>query len=446
MISAIETASDVASGRRSASEVSAAALEGVGDDPLNAYTHLSEKVSKRLSGTAPSGRLAGVPIALKDLIDQAGETTTCGSGFYRETPQTSATIVERLEADGATIIGRTGLHEFAFGFSSENHWFGPVLNPWDGDSSTGGSSGGSAATVAAGHVPIAIGTDTGGSVRVPAAMCGVFGLKVTHGRVPLTGVFPLAPSLDTVGPLARSIDDLNLAYESMRGYDQRDPWSTGPPGSLSPPKAIRRVGVPRAWIDQAPVTTDVRSGFDRAVNAISDLGFDVVEIANSLLGPASEANAAAYAEVAAVHGAWFGDGKPYGPDVGTRIEEALAVTMHDLANARSWRSALRRSVARTFESVDALVTPTVGSMKKVIGQDTIAIGGIDHHYRRVLACFTAVVNHLGVPALAMPLTVKGAPPPSLQVVGPKWSETRLMEFGRQLEQAEVVAFSAPSGI
>jgi len=179
------------------------------------------------------GALAGVPIALKDLIDHAGRPNTAGSSYPAITPDASAPAVARLEAADAVIIGRTGLHEYAFGFSSENHWFGPVRNPWDLDLSPGGSSGGSAAAVAAGLAAGALGTDTGGSVRVPAALCGVVGLKVTHGRVPLRGVFPLGPSIDTVGPIGRSVVDIARLYETIAGFDPGDPWSA--PRPVVPP-------------------------------------------------------------------------------------------------------------------------------------------------------------------------------------------------------------------
>jgi aspartyl-tRNA(Asn)/glutamyl-tRNA(Gln) amidotransferase subunit A len=209
-------AAAVGSGEVTATEVVAAYLEAIGrSGELNAFTQVDAEGAlaaaagldqRRAAGTLP-GLLAGVPVALKDIIDQAGRPTTCGSSFYWRQAETSATVAQRLEAAGAVIVGRTGLHEFAFGFSSENPWWGPVRNPWDPTTSPGGSSGGSAAAVAAGLAPVGIGTDTGGSVRVPAALCGLVGLKVTHGRVPLTGVFPLAPSLDTVGPLATTVAD-----------------------------------------------------------------------------------------------------------------------------------------------------------------------------------------------------------------------------------------------
>ena len=179
-----------------------------------------------VTGNEP-GPLAGVPVVLKDIIDQAGRPTTCGSGFYSVVPEQAAVVVERLEAAGAVIVARTGLHEFAYGFSSENHWFGPVRNPWDPTTSPGGSSGGSATAVAAGLAPIGIGTDTGGSVRVPAALTGTMGLKVTQGRIPTRGVFPLAPSLDTVGPIASKRRRPGSCLSSNGG-------SAGPPARFLP--------------------------------------------------------------------------------------------------------------------------------------------------------------------------------------------------------------------
>jgi len=248
---AVEIAAQVRTGRRTAVDVVTEALElaARSQADLNAFTLIDhEGAIARASGIdilVSSGRdpgpLAGVPIGLKDLIDQAGLPNTRGGSFPVEPSAHSATVVRRLGTAGAVIIGRTGLHEFAFGFTSENHWFGPVRNPWDLKTSPGGSSGGSGAAVAAGIVPIAIGTDTGGSVRVPAALCGVFGLKVTHGRVSLAGVYPLAPSLDTVGPMAANVADLTAAYLAMAGDDPSDTWSQtkpveAPPSDIDPTK------------------------------------------------------------------------------------------------------------------------------------------------------------------------------------------------------------------
>ena len=240
MLGPVESISlTVRNGTRTASDVVEEYVEvaRVRNPDLNAFTEIDRDGALRQASLIDEGTrtgpLAGVPIALKDLIDHTGHVTTAGSAFYRHQPAASATVVDRLEAAGAIIMGRTGLHEFAFGFSSENPWFGPVRNPWNTDLSPGGSSGGSAVAVAAGMSPAAIGTDTGGSVRVPAALCGIVGLKVTHGRIPLTGIFPLAGSLDTVGPLALTTGDARLLYEAMKGFDRSDPWSA-PRGQTSP--------------------------------------------------------------------------------------------------------------------------------------------------------------------------------------------------------------------
>ena len=248
----------VHAGTRTAREVVEGYLEtALARNPdLNAFTELDPdgalRQADRVDAGPRTGPLDGVPIALKDLIDHAGHVTTAGSGFYRKEPAVSAPVVDRLEAAGAIIMGRTGLHEFAYGFSSENPWFGVVRNPWDRNQSPGGSSGGSAAAVAARMAPAAIGTDTGGSVRTPAALCGVVGLKVTHGRVPLTGVFPLAGSMDTVGPLATTSGDCRILYRAMKGFDRSDPWST--PADTAPERLGSleglRTAVPVAWLDR----------------------------------------------------------------------------------------------------------------------------------------------------------------------------------------------------
>jgi aspartyl-tRNA(Asn)/glutamyl-tRNA(Gln) amidotransferase subunit A len=390
-------------------------------------------------GKSP-GPLAGVPVALKDLIDHEGRTTTCGSGFYRHDADTSAEVVRRLEDAGAVIVSRTVLHEFAYGFSSENHWTGPVRNPLDPNLSCGGSSGGSAAAVAAGQVPIAIGTDTGGSVRVPAAMCGIFALKVTHGRVPLSGVFPLAPSVDTVGPLAGTVGDLALAYSVMAGYHREDPWSWPSPvvsGSTTRPdlKGLR-IGVPVPWVDDSPVSEEVADSFESAIGRIRGLGADVEEFRDDTVGNDRAIIALAGAEVAAIHRRWVEEGKPYGPEVAARLETALAVTVDDFMQASEWRAMARQRTMAAFGSFDLLVTPTTGVTRKVIGEDTVETTEGAVPYRPVLSCFTAPVNHLGCPAIAGPLP-GGSPPPSLQLIAAPWSEHRLFEVAGLLEREGV---------
>ena len=400
---------------------------------LNAFTSIDDepaleraaRLDEATSQGAPAGALAGMPIGLKDLLDHEGEVTTAGSAFYRHLAGRSSPVVSRLEEAGAVIVGRTGLHEFAFGFSSENPHFGPVRNPWDTANSVGGSSGGSAAAVAAGVTPVAIGTDTGGSVRVPAALCGCFGLKVTHGRIPTDGVFPLASSIDTVGPLADSIDNLEASYRVMSGDEG---------AAILPDQA--RIGLPRPWLDEAPMSSDVGDAFDEAVRALEGLGHvvSVVDMDGAL--PAPELIESIAGEVGDVHREFRAQGLPYGEDVARRIDDCLATGPDRIAAGKEWQKTIRRLFAEAFETVDLLVTPTTPVMRKVIGEDMIG----DRHYRAVLSWFTALVNHALLPAIALPLTGTGAPPVSLQAIGPLGSETVLIGFGRSLVDAGLAGF------
>jgi aspartyl-tRNA(Asn)/glutamyl-tRNA(Gln) amidotransferase subunit A len=345
------------------------------------------------------------------------------------------------------IIGRTGLHEFAFGFSSENHWFGPVRNPWDTNTSPGGSSGGSAVAVAAGLAAGAIGTDTGGSVRVPAALCGAVGLKVTHGRVPLSGVFPLAASLDTVGPLARTVDDVAALYPVMAGHDPEDPWSAPQPVFPAGPGASLEgvvVGVPQPWVDDAPMTGEIREAFTTALDRLDNLGLIVREVRQPRLQPSRELADLINAEVASVHRDWLTDPtKQYGPEVAQRLQRTLDVSIDEYVAAQTWRAGLRNAVAGVFDEVDVLVTPTTGATRKTIGKPDILVDDNLRSYRLVLSWFSSLVNHMGVPALAVPLRSPGSPPPSLQIIGPWWSEWRLLSLGRAFEEAGVVEYRPP---
>lgn len=422
---------------------------------LNAFTLVEREralaraaaVDARVAAGEDPGPLAGVPVAVKDLIDEAGVPNTAGAGgFPAVVPERSATVVARLEAAGAVVVGRTGLHEFAFGFTSENAWFGPVRNPWDRDLSPGGSSGGSAAAVAAGVVPVAIGTDTGGSVRVPAALCGVVGLKVTHGRVSLRGVVPLAPSLDTVGPLGRSVGDVAALYAAVAGDDREDPWSVpvpvtrpGGPADL----ASLRVAVPRPWLE-GPLDAAVAAAFREALGRLAAAGAEVTEVDDPALVLNDAARRGAYVEVAAVHRDRFvAYPQRYGPKVAARLEEALAVPAEVLVAALAWRAGARHALERIFARYDVLATPTVAATAKRIGVETIEVAGTPIFHRRLLAAFTPAVNGVGLPALALPLPGGPVPPASLQLVGPAFGEARLLEIGFACEAAGVTVTSRP---
>jgi aspartyl-tRNA(Asn)/glutamyl-tRNA(Gln) amidotransferase subunit A len=424
-------------------------------EALNAYTLLDREgalaaaaaIDSRIEAGEDVGPLAGVPIALKDLLDHAGYPNTAGSSYPTPLASRSATVVDRLEAAGAVIIGRTGLHEYAFGFSSENPWFGPVRNPWNPELSPGGSSGGSAVAVAAGSAAAAIGTDTGGSVRVPAALCGVVGLKVTHGRVPLTGVFPLAPSLDTVGPLARSSNDAARVYEAIAGYDPVDPWSAPQPVVRSAVMASLRgttIGVPHPWVD-LPQTEAISIGFVEARSALAALGARVVDLDLPDLIPSRQIEDIAYPEVALVHRErWRDHPATYGPEVAQRLDEVFATDHSRYVAAQQWRSLVRNTAEEALHRCDFLATPAVAANVKPIGEDEIVVAGRRVFYRPPLSRYSALVNQTGLPAISLPLDRDGVPPPSIQFIGRRWGEHRLLELGSLLEREGISRYRRPA--
>ena len=451
---AAEIANQVRCGELSASEVTLSALGALEDrqPDLNLTTYIDEQAlvkaretDARVTAGEDPGPLCGVPIVLKDLVNQAGVPNTCGSAFYRIVPQESAPVVQRLENAGAVVVARAGLHEFAFGFSSENQWFGPVRNPHDPTTSPGGSSGGSAAAVAAGLAPISIGTDTGGSIRVPAAMCGIFGLKVTHGRVPLTGVFPLGPSLDTVGPFATNAADLALAYATMAGWHPQDHWSSTRAAHtdlLTPVSAESMgVGLPNQWLAGAPYQDGVEERFHVVVERLEGLGFRVEEFDDPVISPPGRINDILYPQVAAVHRVWWEAGKPYGAEVADRIRECLEIggryPAESLLSAQAWQSLLRNRLAAAFQQFDLLAIPTSGGLRKVIGEQEMDTNQGRLLYRLVLSWFTSLVNTSGCPAISIPVPESHQTtgvPFSLQLVAPWWSEDLLLRTAATLEE------------
>lgn len=390
----------------------------------------AETMEDRMASGENVGPLAGVPVAVKDLIDHEGRVTTNGSAFFRETATSTAPCVAGLEDAGAIVIGRTGLHEWAFGFSSENPHFGPVRNPWDHSTSVGGSSGGSAAAVAAGVVPIAVGTDTGGSVRVPAALCGTFGLKVTHGRISLEGVFPLVPSIDTVGPLANSVENIARSYRAMSGDQTPEPDQTEP----------LRFGIPEPWVGNAPLDDHVGASFQAAITQITALGHKVHPLDLPDIEPSHQIWNSIAEEARDTHREFRHADREYGADIRQRLDDADSVTDAEIAEARLWQAMVRQRFHDAFETIDYILTPTVPVQRKVIGEDYIG----DLHYRAVISYFSAIVNHSLHPSLAMPLADTGQPPASLQVIGPLGSEPSLISLGRHLETENVVRFRTSS--
>ncbi|MCP4968359.1 MAG: amidase [bacterium] len=412
----------------------------------DAATTAASEIDRRIAAGDPVGPLAGVPVAIKDLLDHAGRPNTAGSSFPAPVPTETAPAVARLEDAGAVIIGRTGLHEYAFGFSSENHWYGAVHNPWDENLSPGGSSGGSGAAVASGAAAAALGTDTGGSVRVPAALCGVVGLKVTHGRVPLTGVFPLAPSLDTVGPLARTVAGTSAIYRAIAGFDRTDPWSApqlvrAPQGPLRIAETV--IGVPHPWVDLRQ-TESVAAAFAATVDALRNAGARIVDLDLPDVVPGPQIEASVYPEVAVIHDErWHTSPDTYGPDVSQRLGEVFEIDPTRYVSAQEWRGRIRHDIEASLQECSFLMTPAVAANVKPIGEEMINVAGKSVSYRPYLSRYSALVNHTGLPAIVLPLDMDGVPPPSVQFIAGAWEEHRLLEMGLALEQHGISRWRQP---
>jgi len=453
--SATDAARRVRAGETPAAAIVADRVEAIGNDPLNAFTLVeadaalatAQRIDRMVAAGDDPGPLAGVTLGVKDLFEHEGRPTTAGSSFLRDPAVATAPALQRLIDAGAVVMGRTGLHEFAYGFSSENDWWGPVRNPWDRTTSPGGSSGGSAAAVAAGLVHVALGTDTGGSVRVPAALCGLVGLKVTHGRVPISGVFPLAPSLDTVGPITRTVGDASAVYAVLAGHEPSDPWSVR--RAVHPPTRFSldglRVAVPSPWADRG-LDPAQRSGWERFRTALEAHGAEVVDVRHAGIDTTTVPDGT-YAEVGLVHRRWFTEHpERYGPAIADRLRASLERTVDDLAGALAWRAGLRAAFDEVLADADVVATPTVAALRKVIGEPTVEAGEGPEPYRRALSWFTILVNQAGLPALALPLAPGhdgGGPPPSVQLIGPRWGEAGLLGIGLALEEAGVAGFAAP---
>ena len=333
-MNATEIAQQVIAGELSAEEVVADALARIAARPeLNAVITTCEEEALARARAGVRGRLAGVPVLVKDLIDTAGVRTTYASSIYADhVPQRSAPSVTALEAEGAIVVGKANADEFAWGVCGQNTFYGDTVNPIAPDRVAGGSSSGNAAALAAGMVPLALGTDTGGSVRLPAAACGVVGLKTARGAVSTEGVFPLAASFDTVGPMARSVADCALAHAVLT--------ATAVP---APALAGLRVGVLTAHPDLGPPEAPAQRD-ERALayaDGLRALGADVAEL--SLPVPEGDTWAVFYAETAAAHSATFPSRRDeYGPLIRAKLDHAITVTAaQEHEGRRAWRHGAR---------------------------------------------------------------------------------------------------------
>jgi aspartyl-tRNA(Asn)/glutamyl-tRNA(Gln) amidotransferase subunit A len=373
-----------------------------------------------------------VPIAIKDLFDVAGTPTSFGSrAFGRRSADTDATVVARLRAAGAVLVGKTRLAECAYSPGSNNSLFGPTHNPHDPARDTGGSSSGSAAAVAAGLAFAALGSDTGGSIRIPAALCGLVGLKPTFGRVSLAGAMPLSWSLDHAGPLTRTVADAALLLETMAGEDERDPRTRGvaavrwaDPRTLD--RGVRGVRIGAVEDDgmtDPAVTPEASEAWRRGLARLAAAGAEVVSIALPMLAPLRILNAPILAAEAAVYHAPTLRARPrdYGDFARARLLAAFAWAPGAYVIAQQARAAWRAALTSRLHGFDMFSTPAMPGPAPPLG--------IPSSTR-----FTAAINVLGWPAITVPAGAAGALPLGLQLVARPWEEATLLRAGRALER------------
>jgi aspartyl-tRNA(Asn)/glutamyl-tRNA(Gln) amidotransferase subunit A len=404
--------SSTASGRAGVN-ATAAALAAIAErDPeLNAF----------LTVCAGAAGRDGIPLAVKDIFDTAGVRTTYGSQIFgAHVPEQTAEAVARLERAGHVVVGKTNLHEFAFGVTSENPHFGAVRNPADARRIAGGSSGGSAVAVATGMSAVALGTDTGGSIRIPAALCGVAGFKPSFGAVPVDGLFPLAPSFDHVGPLAPTVDGCADAFAVLAGTERAEAVDL---------EAVT-VGVPKDAFDLCG------DEVEHVVRAALSLLPPCVPVAFPALD-AFDNRHLLYTEARAVHAVLFpARADEYGPDVRERLEAADASSADDVRRSRSDLAAFKGECLRAVEHVDLLALPTVPIVAPRLGTREVAVRGRMLPLRDVLTRNVRVFNSLGWPALAVPCPVAaGELPVSLQLVGRPGEDALVLGAGLALERA-----------
>ncbi|HLZ92035.1 MAG TPA: amidase [Candidatus Acidoferrum sp.] len=399
-------------------------------------------------GHRDRGPLHGIPIALKDNIYTRGIRTTAGSKILKDfTPPEDAVVWSKLREAGAILLGKTNLHEFAYGVTTNNPHYGPTRNPWDLARIPGGSSGGSAAAVAAGLCYASIGTDTGGSIRIPASLCGVFGLKPGVGRVSAEGVVPLSPHLDFVGPLARSAADAALVFGqiSARGKGESKRSSVQ---KLSKLAGKIRLGVPEEFFLDL-LSEDVALAFQDATRALQEQGAQLKQVSIPLLQATEDAgNQIAWAEATHYHqqAGWFpAHSADYSEDVRMRLEMGTKVSATAYLQALASRDDFIRQfhLAMANSKVDALVVPTTPIAAPLIGEESTRIGNSNHPTRALLLHLNRPANLAGVPAVSLSCGFNSAGLPiGLQLIGVGNSESLLLRIA-QVTQAILPVLRRP---
>lgn len=447
---ATEIAEAVKSGATTARAVTEAALARIEkhNPMLGAFTDVTaeraleqaELIDSKIKNALDPGPLAGVPFAVKNLYDIKGVTTRAGSKINRDNPPADrdATLVTRMEAAGAVLLGGLNMDEYAYGFTGENAHDGPARNPHGLDRMTGGSSSGPAAAVAGGLVPVSLGSDTNGSIRVPASFCGLFGLKPTYGRLSRAHSFPFVSSLDHLGPFARSTRDLALAYDALQGFDEADPAQTKRVNEptfarLKHPIPGLRIAVAGDYFLGSP---EVQAHVQKVAKAL--------EVTKTVTLPdAQAARAAAFlitmAEGAALHLDRLRE-RPddFDPEVRDRLLAGTMLPAVWVERAQKLRRVYRERVLKLFDGVDAILAPATPMKAPLLGQKTAMFGGVEMPVRPNLGIFTQPISFIGLPVATVPVWQYGEDLPlGVQVIAAPWREDVCLRIAHQLETAGV---------
>ncbi|MCW0232271.1 MAG: AtzE family amidohydrolase [Ferrovibrio sp.] len=454
---AFEIAAAVRDGKLSATEalrVSLARIES-SNPALNAFTAVtSERARARAAAIDQArdegkmlGPLAGVPFAVKNLFDVAGLATLAGSKINRDSPPAGAdaALVQRLEAAGAILVGALNMGEYAYDFTGENIHYGPSRNPHDPTCMSGGSSGGSGTAVASGMVPLALGSDTNGSIRVPSSLCGLFGLKPTFGRLSRHGSFPFVADLDHLGPMTRSVTDLALSYDAMQGPDDMDTWCAQKPAE--------------------PVTAKLDAGIDGLRIAVADGYFAdqgdpevheaVAAFAKALkterrvtVPEAGRGRAAAYV-ITTVEGANLHRERlktramDFDPAVRDRFLAGLMLPADWLVQAHRFRRWYQARAAELFKEVDIILAPATPRVAPKLGQAMMTLNGVEMPVRANLGLFTQPISAIGLPVVAAPYAERaGKLPIGVQIIAAPWKEELALRVARRLESIGIAASKA----
>ncbi len=452
-----QIADAVRSGRISATEalrVSLARIEA-SNSTLNAFTAVTPErafakaaaLDRTIDRGQTVGPLAGVPFAVKNLFDVAGLPTLAGSKINRDLPaaDADAILVQRLEAAGAILVGALNMGEYAYDFTGENVHYGPSRNPHDPTCMSGGSSGGSGTAVAAGMVPLALGSDTNGSIRVPSSLCGLFGLKPTFGRLTRFGSFPFVADLDHLGPMTRSVTDLALSYDAMQGPDEMDHWCAQRP--VEPVTAELEDGIEGLRI---AVADDyfARQGEPEAHDAVAAFARALKTDRRVTIPEAGRGRAAAYV-ITTVEGANLHrerlKARPndFDPAVRDRFLAGLMLPSDWLAQAHRFRAWYRARVSEVFREVDIILAPATPRVAPKLGQVMMTLNGVEMPVRANLGLFTQPISAIGLPVVAAPWAERdGKLPIGVQIIAAPWKENLALRVARQLEKIGVAASKA----